>query len=684
AISFGVNVSTTAVTVSQANTIALMGGNVGIGSSTPKYLLSMEATGGGYYNEVTNQWVDGSLLSIKQDITPITDEQRIDLLGILDEVNINRYRFIDDYTANGDDAIWQYGFIADVTDELLAGKNHDGLQTGSAVQLLLTNVQTLYRRFNPLDLALDINTTSLIFNLSNLSFATTTFFNSSVSHSVGVSNAFVFNASNFNTSTLNNYILSLRSNNNSVFTVSANGDVLTAGTYKMSGIDYGQYFIDSAGVAGQIWSSDGLGRGIWITTSTLGLKGLDIGGFTVGSVVFASSSGMLTQDNNNLFWDDINKRLSVGTSTNNTYKVFINSGSDVGAGLGVRGYVKASGFVSGTSTLDIAETYPLDSQCSVRGDCPEPGDVVCASSTYNEGELVSSTLFIAKCTATSTDSVLGVVSTKPGFVLGGAEEVIGLDSNTFKPIAMAGRVPVKVSTANGQIKIGDYLTSSEVPGVAVKMKEPGRVIGTALQAFDLASSTEQISTSTILVYVNPHWSIGSLEESDISDILPDFSVQTILDKFTLAVKNSLRKLGLVIKDGVAKVKELAANRISTDELCVGNTCVNEGQLVEMLQNTNTGSMQPAVASGGSLSEPDPLSVTDISTLLPTSTPVSTSTTTTEIPPVEEPAEELNSDIVEEGSAEPVVESVEESVESVVEPVIETPVVTETSPAEETP
>ena len=82
----------------------------------------------------------------------------------------------------------------------------------------------------------------------------------------------------------------------------------------------------------------------------------------------------------------------------------------------------------------------------------------------------------------------------------------------------------------------------------------------------------------IKVFVNPHWSPGSLTEENISDTLPDFSVQTILDKFTLAVKNSLRKLGLVIKDGVAKVKELVAGRVRTDELCVGQTCIKENQL----------------------------------------------------------------------------------------------------------
>ena len=119
------------------------------------------------------------------------------------------------------------------------------------------------------------------------------------------------------------------------------------------------------------------------------------------------------------------------------------------------------------------------------------------------------------------------------------------------------------------------------------MLEPGRAVGVALESFGIVSPSYQegaggVAEGVIKVFVNPHWSPGSLTEENISDTLPDFSVQTILDKFTLAVKNSLRKLGLVIKDGVAKVKELVAGRVRTDELCVGQTCIKENQLFAVI------------------------------------------------------------------------------------------------------
>lgn len=50
-----------------------------------------------------------------------------------------------------------------------------------------------------------------------------------------------------------------------------------------------------------------------------GLGGLEIGGSitgaTPGSILFAGTGGILTQDNSNLFWDNTNKRQGIGTNS---------------------------------------------------------------------------------------------------------------------------------------------------------------------------------------------------------------------------------------------------------------------------------------------------------------------------------------------------------------------------------
>ncbi|MCX6781704.1 MAG: hypothetical protein NTW66_01080 [Candidatus Magasanikbacteria bacterium] len=73
--------------------------------------------------------------------------------------------------------------------------------------------------------------------------------------------------------------------------------------------------LTATGTAGQLLVSNGSGAPSWISTSSLGLIGSDIGGFTPGSIIFVSSSGKLAQDNSNFFWDDLNNRLGIGTTT---------------------------------------------------------------------------------------------------------------------------------------------------------------------------------------------------------------------------------------------------------------------------------------------------------------------------------------------------------------------------------
>jgi len=52
------------------------------------------------------------------------------------------------------------------------------------------------------------------------------------------------------------------------------------------------------------------------------------------------------------------------------------------------------------------------------------------------------------------------------------------------PIALKGRVPIKLSTENGPIKTGDKITLSSIPGVGMKATEADTVVGTALEDFD--------------------------------------------------------------------------------------------------------------------------------------------------------------------------------------------------------
>ena len=71
-------------------------------------------------------------------------------------------------------------------------------------------------------------------------------------------------------------------------------------------------------------------------------------------------------------------------------------------------------------------------------------------------------------------------------------------TNGRAPLALSGRVPCKVTGANGPIRAGDMLTASWIPGRAMKATEPGPVVGTALEDWSAGEGT-------ILVLANLGW-----------------------------------------------------------------------------------------------------------------------------------------------------------------------------------
>jgi hypothetical protein len=187
-------------------------------------------------------------------------------------------------------------------------------------------------------------------------------------------------------------------------------------------------------------------------------------------------------------------------STGTTYGVYATAAST--AGIGVYGYGRGGTggkFVSyngnllegweeetsgsGPTELRFKVTYGGDVYADGTYNSPaadfaellpaaeglQPGDVLAIGA---DGRLVRSD-------RAYQTSVVGVYSTKPGFV-GGAT---GEDSAGKAPLAVVGVVPVKVSAENGPIQPGDLLVASSTPGHAMcaGANPPlGTVIGKAL------------------------------------------------------------------------------------------------------------------------------------------------------------------------------------------------------------
>ena len=118
------------------------------------------------------------------------------------------------------------------------------------------------------------------------------------------------------------------------------------------------------------------------------------------------------------------------------------------------------------SSFDIAENY------KVQDESIEAGDIV---TTDPSGDLV-----VAKSNTAYQSNMLGVISTKPGITLAEWEDENRTD---MRPVALAGKVPVKIASSSASINIGDFLTSSNEPGRAMKATKAGYTIGKALQSW---------------------------------------------------------------------------------------------------------------------------------------------------------------------------------------------------------
>jgi len=118
-------------------------------------------------------------------------------------------------------------------------------------------------------------------------------------------------------------------------------------------------------------------------------------------------------------------------------------------------------------------------------------------------------------------------------------------------MAVAGRIPVKVSGENGAINIGDLVAASSLEGHGMKSTATGRVLGVALEAFQAETAT---STGKILVLVNPHWYYtndvetlqgGGSGDMEMNNFTFDESLTTVIQVGTL-VANNIYTLSLTV------------------------------------------------------------------------------------------------------------------------------------------
>lgn len=211
-------------------------------------------------------------------------------------------------------------------------------------------------------------------------------------------------------------------------------------------------------------------------------------------------------------------------------------------GAGGAGYLRA--WTMRGSGADLAEIY------GTRDSSIEPGDVVCLDPDMIAG--------VKKSSKAYQTTAFGIISTMPSMVMGDLS-----DPNAIPvPVALSGRVPVKVNLENGPIKAGDYLTPSSTPGVAMKATKAGQVIGQAMISFNDLSLEGQSNRGLILAFVKNQQGNGS----SMSDLVT--GVNTSNDDSQSADLSKLM-LANMVTNRVAVAEQDDISEINADRVMAG-------------------------------------------------------------------------------------------------------------------
>jgi hypothetical protein len=127
----------------------------------------------------------------------------------------------------------------------------------------------------------------------------------------------------------------------------------------------------------------------------------------------------------------------------------------------------------------IAQTVPVEDSDAA------DGDIIC---TYLDA--------IKRCNRSYDPSTFGVITDNP------AAEFTDTEVENGRLVVRDGLTSVRVSTANGPIGIGDFITTSETAGVGQKATENGYVIGVAMDEYSVAQS-DQIGTIQVVLNIHP-------------------------------------------------------------------------------------------------------------------------------------------------------------------------------------
>lgn len=276
----------------------------------------------------------------------------------------------------------------------------------------------------------------------------------------------------------------------------------------------------------------------------------------------------------------------------------------------------SGGSVTIDSTTNFSKVFNVGTTCTVTGtnSCVDYAEFYNASEIVSAGDILSldpasaSGKLVQRSSAPYDNRLIGIVSTNPAVAIeegvidfGGASAdnpnaQQSTQPTNKPPVALAGRVPVKVSTINGTIRIGDAITSSQLVGVGMKATQAGEVVGRAMQDFDPANgetgqgiidcpagTPSGVVCGEVFVFTNTSWYDPQVYLTDTGDIhMADTQPSvdfTIPHYYTLSdsLGNPITRMGAFVElvAGNLRVGSVNAQQVVTNSLAVatGNVSI---------------------------------------------------------------------------------------------------------------
>ena len=245
-------------------------------------------------------------------------------------------------------------------------------------------------------------------------------------------------------------------------------------------------------------------------------------------------------------------------------------------------------YIGGINTLnaDLAEKYP-----SVQN--LKPGEIV-STDTSRSNHIIRSTI------AYDANS-LGIISTDPGLLLGSADG----DNSKQYPVALAGRVPLKFSRENGDVEIGDPITSSGTkPGYGMKATQAGVIVAKALESSNKCTGQTEC---VINVFVSRQYQEPKMMLADNGDLIilesinnnqqnnqttTSFSLSTLTGEIIDRISAFSHITSATMKAGFIETKKITTNQLEilSESVLINGKTLNKyvkDIVAEELQNITT-------------------------------------------------------------------------------------------------